>query len=75
MCSPTCFAQTWNFIHYTILKTVPLAFPGLKGYKFSDPTRSIVVIRVNFFQAELMVEICSKSLVRAIGKVLLMKLS
>ena len=37
----------------------------------SDPTRSIVVIRVNFFQTELMVEICSKSLVRAIGKILL----
>ena len=72
MCSPTCFAQ--NFIHYTLLKTVSLAFPGLKGYTFSDPTRSMVVIRVKFVQAELMVEICFKSLVRAIGKVLLMKL-
>ena len=41
----------------------------------SDPTRSIVVIWVNFFQTELMVEICSRSLVRAIGKVLLMKFS
>ena len=41
----------------------------------SDPTRSIVVIRVNFFQTELMVEICSESLFRAIGKVSLMKLS
>ena len=30
-----------------------------------------MVIRVNFFQIELMVEICSESLVRAIGKVLL----
>ena len=39
----------------------------------SDPTRSIVVIRVNFFQTELLVEICSESVVRAIGKVLLMK--
>ena len=38
-------------------------------------TRSIVVIRVNFFQTELMVEICSESLVRAIGKILLMKFS
>ena len=41
----------------------------------SDPTHSIVVIWVNFFQTELMVVICSKSLVRAIGKVLLMKFS
>ena len=41
----------------------------------SDPTRSIVVIRVQFFQTELMVEICPESLVRAIGKVLLMKFS
>ena len=32
-----------------------------------------VVIRVNFFQTELMVDICSKSLVRVIGKVLLIK--
>ena len=43
--------------------------------KTKDPTSSIVVIRVNFFQTELMVEICSESLVRAIGKVLLMKFS
>ena len=41
----------------------------------SDPTRCIVVIRVTFFQTELMVEICSESLVRAIGKELLMKFS
>ena len=41
----------------------------------SDPTRRIVVMRVNFFQTELMVETCSESLVRAIGKVLLMKFS
>ena len=41
----------------------------------SDPTHSIVVIRVTFFQIELMVETCSKSLVRAIGKLLLMKFS
>ena len=34
-----------------------------------------MVIRVNFFQTELMVEICSVSLVRAIGNVLLMKFS
>ena len=32
-----------------------------------------MVIQVNFFQNELMVEIFSKSLVRGIGKVLLMK--
>ena len=34
-----------------------------------------MVIWVNNFQTEIMVEIFSKSLVRAIGKVLLMKLS
>ena len=33
------------------------------------------IIWVNFFQTELMVEICSKSLVRAIGKVLLINLA
>ena len=41
----------------------------------SDPTRSIVVIWVIFFQTELMVEIYNKSLVRAIGKVVLMTFS
>ena len=40
-----------------------------------DPTRSIVVKWVNFFQTELMVEVYSKCLVRAIGKVLFMKFS
>ena len=34
-----------------------------------------MVIRVNFVQTELMVEICSESLVRAICKVLPMKFS
>ena len=34
-----------------------------------------MVIWVKFFQSELMVEICSKSLVGAIGKELLIKLS
>ena len=41
----------------------------------SDPTRSIVVIMAIFFQTELMVEICSESLGRVIGKVLLIKVS
>ena len=40
-----------------------------------DTTRSTVVIRVNIFQTELMVEIYSMSQVRAISKVLCMKLS
>ena len=45
-------------------------------YKWSrDTTRSKVVIRVNYFQTELMVEIHSKSLARAIGKVLCMTFS
>ena len=34
-----------------------------------------MVIRVKIFQTELIVEICSESLVRAIGKVLLIKFS
>ena len=34
-----------------------------------EPTGSIVVIWVNIFQTELMVEIYSKNLIRAIGKV------
>ena len=42
---------------------------------FSDPTCSIVVIRVKHFKTELMVEIYFKSLVRAICEVLLMTLS
>ena len=41
----------------------------------SDPTRSIVVIWVINFRTDLILEICSKRLIRAIGKVLLMKLS
>ena len=41
----------------------------------SDPTCSIMVIGVNIFQTELVAEIYSMSLVRAIGKVLLMKFS
>ena len=45
------------------------------GIQAREPTRSIVVISVKHFQTELMVEISSKILVRAIGKVLLMKLA
>ena len=40
-----------------------------------EPTHSIVVIWVKNFQTELVMEIYFKSLVRAIGEVLLMKLS
>ena len=43
----------------------------LKGHN----TQHIVVIRVKISQTGLMVEIYSKGLVRAIGKVLLMKFS
>ena len=43
------------------------------GSLLSDPTRSIVVICVNIFQNELMVEIYFKGLVGAFGKVFLMK--
>ena len=48
---------------------VPADQKGPPG-RLKWPTRSIVVIRV-----QLMVEIFSESLVRAIGKVLLMKFS
>ena len=34
------FPQTWNFINYTILKTVSLVFPELGGYKVSINTHS-----------------------------------
>ena len=44
-------------------------------YCLRDPTRSKVVIWVFFFQTELRVKIYSKSLFRAIGKVLLVKFS
>ena len=46
---------------------------GLTHYR--EPTCSIVVIWVKIFQTELMAEIYYKRLVRAIGKVLLMKFS
>ena len=39
--SPTCFSQTWNFIHYSILKTViSFLFPELGGYKATIDTHS-----------------------------------
>ena len=47
----------------------------LWGMAYSEPTRSIVIIQVKTFKTELMVDIYSKSLVRAIGIVLLMKFS
>ena len=40
-----------------------------------EPTRILMVIWVKILQTELTVEIYSKSQVRAIGKVVLMKLS
>ena len=40
-----------------------------------EPTRSIVVIWVKNCQTEFLSEICSKSPVRAIGEVLLLKYS
>ena len=40
-----------------------------------EPTHSIVVVWVTNFQSELMIKIYSKSLVRATGKVLLIKWS
>ena len=53
---------------YALQETFPFAPRLLKEHS----TQHIVVIWVNIFQNELMVEIYSKSLVGAIGKVLLM---
>ena len=47
----------------------------LCGMSNREPTRSIVSIWVTNFQTEFMAEIYSESPVRAIGKVLLMKVS
>ena len=79
------FAFWWN-IDFTLLCACSPDVPGPSVIRYwlivgfvphtlSDTTRSIVVIWVNFFQTELMVKIPSKSLVGAIGKVLLMKFS
>ena len=59
-------------INRTINRTYMNICLNLKG---TNPTCIIVVIWVNFFQIEIMVEIYSKGLVRAIVKVLLMKFS
>ena len=58
----------FNYHFRKILRILSLHFKG-------EPTGSRVVIWVNNFQTELMVGICSKSLVRAIAKALLMKFS
>ena len=50
-------------------KMIPIMIP------LKDTTCSIVAVWVDIFQNELMLEIYSKSLVRAISKVLLMKFS
>ena len=46
-----------------------------RATSLKDTTRSIVVIWVHIFQNKFMVEIYFKSLVRAIGEVLVMKCS
>ena len=74
-----CTQGHW-YLAWTTSK-ITQAYPGhtllqLQNHKIPcsrEPTRSIVVIWVKIVQTELMVEICFKSLVRAIGKVLLMK--
>ena len=48
---------------------------SVEQHSLSDPTHTIVVIWVNIFQTELTSENYSKSPVRAIAKVLLMKFS
>ena len=73
-------------VNITTLNNNPLCFESFQVYDYNDlgilnrgssfePTRSIVVTWVNLNQIEVMVEIYSKSLVRAIGKVLLIKFS
>ena len=47
----------------------------ISAFMVRDQTHSIVAIQDNIFQNEIMVEIYSKSLVRDIGKVLLMRFS
>ena len=55
---------------------VPVTRSALTGKLVRDPTRIIMVMWVvNIFQIELMVEIYSKVLVRAVGIVLLIKFS
>ena len=56
---------------YMMLRISNMAHWGINW----GPKCTIMVIRVNFFQTELMVEICSKSLVRAVCQILLMKFS
>ena len=75
------------YIHTTaeiILMLRVETFPFMKFIKivlffrthlYKNPARSIVIIWVKFVQTDLMVEIYSKSLVRSIGKVLLMEFS
>ena len=50
-------------------------FPTRKGQLYICKLKVHLKVDYKFFQTELMVEICSKSLVRAIGKVLLIKFS
>ena len=56
-------------VYYIIPSFLRLFFTVISiKYNISDPTGSIVVIWVHIFQTELIAEIYSKSLVRAIGK-------
>ena len=71
-------AAVWILFYGVLMAAVVLVLVGRGGGvipMFHDTTHSTVVIWVNFFQTELMFEIYSKGLVRAIGKVLLMKFS
>ena len=64
----------WYKVSVTLNPQPPCPMPRYPFHE-RDTTRRIVVIQVNIFQNELMVEIYSKSLVRATGKVLLIKFS
>ena len=66
-----------EFLNHKIWSIVPGSVYSLyiRNHFSSNTTHSTEVIWVETFQNEVMVEICSKSLVRAIGKLLRMSLS
>ena len=63
--------NSWKGGHVEVM----LISSSLNTISLRDTKRSIVVRQSNLFHTELMVEIYSKSLIRAIGEVLLIKFS
>ena len=60
---------------FTINAHFPSGQVSYTGIKGTQPTAKLSYIQVKNFQYELMVKIYSKSLIRAVGKVSLMKFS